>query len=100
MPRGRVRSLIDPTEYIPAPKTPPAVPLPVTPIPAPATPPILVELVAAHAVFVTRKRKEREEYAAWLVAEADRVDRRARYVAWLVATANQIDCDLSPRDLD
>ena len=100
----RVLSTIDPGRYIPAPVTPP--------VPSPATPPVLAKLAAAHAVFVTRKRKEREEaqreHVEWILRTADQIDlasarrrqrraeRQAEYLAWVLQTSIAADWNADP----
>ena len=76
-------------------------------IPAPATPPVLSKLLAAHSIFVTRKRKEREAFLEWCILEAEEVDKRARarsHYDWLISAAEEVDAladaSSSTSDLD
>ena len=60
---------------------------------------MLSQLVTAHAVSVTRKRKEREELLEWCAQEAAAVDKRARaksYFTWLVTVAVAVDWNADP----
>ena len=68
---------------------------PRTEVAAPATPPILSALIRAHAVFVLKKKREREPWTVEaLCEEADAVDCRCdkqRYKEWLTTAAFAVD---------
>ena len=69
-------------------------------IAAPATPPVLAELIAAHRLFIARRRAA--AHIQWLIQVADEIDariaREAReeHVRWLLQQAAHIDWCADP----
>ena len=70
-------------------------------MPAPLTPPILAELVAAHRIFLKRKRQEFEDWCNEVAEEIDLREAKRReaeeFLRWIEETAREID---SPIDLE